>query len=236
MNYKYNLKYFNANGMIVPIGYALIIIGVLMFGLAAIDIFWGGFFFGVIFAVAGAIMVVFTTGAKSSDTDMDEQSRKHSDKLDIAAIEKFGIEDRNLKPFQPYQFSNYDFRNTDGLLVKKGGDGKYRSSRYAKTAILFTLDQMHIYEVCFSMIDSEGGDVINTYEFEYEDIEVLDVLTREYKTTIKDKPVTASYELLHFKLADGKEYEFSVHSDSEIDSLITNIFRFKKQKQAANNA
>jgi len=83
---------------------------------------------------------------------------------------KLDIDEDQVREVGPIQIDGYDYKelNTIEPEIKKGDDGKFRSSHYSGTMFLFSADQVFYYQLRFSLISDAKQEI--TREFHYDDI------------------------------------------------------------------
>lgn len=154
MNYKANLKYFKPRKLKWQI--ILIVVGLILLAPK------GGAVFGVILIIIGVAIIVFKSVGRPSDQDIDGQFN-----LKIADIRKIAqhrlmLDDDQISMIDPLQFSGYRF---DGAQVKKGKDGKMRSSLGEAMIIFFDEGGLHVFTYRFSILDPREEIGMNQYSY-----------------------------------------------------------------------
>ena len=166
MDHQLNTKYFTAKG-----GGILMIVGIALaaIGLLATFLFWELNVIGIIIAVVGIVLAFVSTGKKVKDSDIDEAIDREAKAFEEAFVDKF-ITDHSRagglkvsadapKPKRrgkPEYFGCYWFK--DVKHVKRGGDGKARSSTYCFAGILIDPDQLSLGKVLMSLVSDEKAD------------------------------------------------------------------------------
>jgi hypothetical protein len=238
MNYKYNLKYFKSSDWPVPVGSAMVIIGLIPVVLEIVGA--GGFRFiplGVIAAVIGACFMAFSLGGKSNEADFDDQINRITGTLQQTALKKLGLEDKHVKViplYDPYRFGEYDFTGSENLLVKRGKDGKYRCSVYSQSLLCFTADKLCFCRQRFSFL-SEYNDYFNDV-IPYTEIDSVFITEGSYKALIKKNTVTIKYVMFNIKNTDGRIFTAPAHNDADLDKLVEKIMKLAGQKKAVQKA
>lgn len=167
MDHQMNEKYFVAKG-----GGTLMIVGLVLaaIGLAATFFFWELRIIGIVVAIIGAVMAFVSTGKKVKDSDIDESIAREAKAFEETFVDKF-ITDHSRagglkvsadapKPKRrgkPEYFGCFWFN--DVKYVKRGGDGKARSSSYCFAGILIDPDQLSLGKNLTSIISDEKDEV-----------------------------------------------------------------------------
>ena len=103
METKRNIKYFTAPpiNVIAIIGWVIVIVGVVL-----ASMFWSTRIPGIITAIVGLFVVVFASGGKSNDTDVQYQAIEKTRNLQERSEKKFEVykEIINLKEIKPSSF------------------------------------------------------------------------------------------------------------------------------------
>ncbi|MDD4773060.1 MAG: hypothetical protein PHZ09_05575 [Eubacteriales bacterium] len=236
MNYKYNIKYFTSKTWPIPVASAMMLIGLLP---AVLQIMGVGRMFitssGIIVAFAGAVILSFALGGKTSDAEFAEQIERHTSGMQDAALKKLGLEDKHVKViplFDPCVIGEYDFSGSEELLARRGNDGKIRSTFYSQTLLLFTAEKLCLYRNRFSFI----GDYDETFldVIPYTAIDSVYITDHEYKTVVNKKKLTVKYVIFNIKDNKGTVYSHPAHNDADLDKLVDNITKLadKKKKEA----
>jgi hypothetical protein len=103
-----------------------------------------------------------------SDEEYDQlvQSKYASLNLKQRALDKTGVEESQVNEIPPCEFRHWHFdKNT---LQKRGTDGRFRSSAYQVTWLLFSDKQVYVYQYTFNM--NEDSKKERTEEYFYKDI------------------------------------------------------------------
>jgi hypothetical protein len=103
-----------------------------------------------------------------SDEEYDQlvQSKYAGLNLKQRALDKTGVDESQVNEISPCEFRHWHFdKNT---LQKRGKDGRFRSSAYQVTWLLFSDKQVYVYQYTFNM--NEDGKKERTEEYFYKDI------------------------------------------------------------------
>lgn len=238
MNYKYNLKYFTSKNWPLPLGSAMMVIGLIPTALQIMGVNGMMFFtsIGILAAFAGAIIVAFTLGGKTNDAEFTEQVQRVTKDMHDSALKKLGLEEKHIKVlplYDPYNFGEYDFTGSEELMVRRGKDGKIRSSFYSKTLLFFTTDKLCVYRQRFSFLNEYNEFFLDV--FPYTEIDSVFVTDGEYKTQWEKNNITVKYVMFNVKNNAGKVITMPAQNDADLDKLIMNIMKLIGQKKAALN-
>ncbi len=235
MNFKYNLKYFTGKEWPVPLGSGMVLIGLLPAVLQIMGLPMMFFIpFGVIAAVVGACFVIFTLGGKTSDAEFAEQVQRFTSGMQDSALKKLGIEEKHVKVmplYDPYRFGEYDFTGSEELLVKRGKDGKIRSSIYSETLLLFMSEKLGLYRQRFSFIKDYNEFFLDVIP--YTEIDSVFVTEGVYKTNYEKNNLTAKYVMFNLKSTQDTLITIPAHNDADLDKLVASIMKLVGQKKAA---
>jgi hypothetical protein len=103
-----------------------------------------------------------------SDEEYDQlvQSKYQSLNLKQRALDKTGVDESQVNEIPPCEFKHWHYdKNT---FQKRGKDGRFRSSAYQVTWLLFSDKQVYVYQYTFNM--NEDGKKERTEEYFYKDI------------------------------------------------------------------
>lgn len=205
METKRNVKYFTASAISIPviIGLAVTLIS-LVFVLINVQRL-----FAILGIIAGLFILIFATGGRSNDTDIEYQARELTKDLQELSSKKFEVYEKNhLKMLKPIDLAGYDFEAKDEpFYFKKGNDGTPRTNYFASYNLTFTGEKMYLYGKRISLTD----EAIN------------EEITGSYKYTVLGK---AEIETKTFKPENGDEltyYVFKIYDVNENIILSTCI-------------
>ena len=236
MDYKTTSKYFdNITNLFRFVGFALMAAGVI---LSLLNLILDAFVLmsiGIILLLIGVILVVFDSGRRTKDSDIEKAVHLELDKMDQKASEKMEKERRHLHEIQKYEFHSYDFRDIGSVKVKRGSDGKLRSSKVAYTALYYMTEAHHpkvmIYEYGFSLLEFDKYD--NLIEIPEENLVSAELV----QNTVKTLPVGAkadteiTYALIRITYDGDKTVSFPAKNDATSDDVVATINRSIRKKQ-----
>jgi hypothetical protein len=103
-----------------------------------------------------------------SDEEYDQLVNAKVDSLNIRqkAFDKTGVDESQVAEIPPVEFRHWHIG--DKTLQKRGKDGKFRSSAYQVTWLLFSDNQVYVYQYTLNM--NEDGKKERTEEYFYKDI------------------------------------------------------------------
>lgn len=105
-------------------------------------------------------MLVFSSGGKANDTDVDYACHEATKDIEESAEKKFEVFERSfLKMIRPVELRGFQFPEDRDVLCRKGADGRQRSNLFAASVMLFTKEKMHFYKRSVSL--TEGGEPQN---------------------------------------------------------------------------
>jgi len=221
MDFSTNIKYFGKQKNL----FLFIGIGIALLGVVMIIVGWY-FMYGLGVVLAGGAVCIIARGSKLKDDDIDVQTeRKYQDFMSHIAVDRLDIIGKEVKLFQPVEIGTYAYEGIDGILAKKGGDGKPRSSYFCRTGIFFAVDTMYIYKAMFSLIqEKEDSDMLKV---KYVDVDKAELTDEIY--TSADGILKIPYTMFRITTKAGKEFNFPMRNDAESDKLAENI-NYQSQK------
>ncbi len=235
---KFNLKYFKGKDWPITVGAGLAFIGIIPFVLAILNLV--GFYFvviGIVIAGIGAVLLLPALGGRTNEAGFEEQIERNTKPMREVLLKKMNLEEKHVKVIalhDPHMFGNYDFTGKEDILLKKGNDGKIRSSIYSSTMLMYTKDTLICYNYRFSFIDSlYKTEEIKT--FKYVNIEKAFITNGEYEYNIKETKNTVKYSCFNVKDFDGNIFTSIAKNDADLDKLVEDITLLadKYRKQAA---
>ncbi len=223
MDRQLNTKYFTAKG-----GGALMIAGIVIaaIGLLALFLFWELAAVGAIIAIVGIVMAFISTGKKVKDSDIDEGLAREAKAFEETFVDKF-ITDHSRagglkvsadapKPKRrgkPEYFGCYWFK--DVQFVKRGGDGKARSSTHCFAGILIDPDQLSLGKSLFSLVSEDKDEV--WVQAPFTDLEKAELIDPEADSAYTQ---FVRYTILRVTKKDGSLFaEIPLTADATADKM-----------------
>jgi hypothetical protein len=169
----------------------------------------------------------FSKNIPDAEYDSLVQSKYESLNLKQKALDKTGVDESQVNEITPCEFRHWHYdKNT---RTKLGKDGKFRSSAYQVTWLLFSDKQIYVYQYTFNM--DEDGKKEKTEEYFYKDITNFStssesedtVVLKVGKGCINKKPIPVHEKVDHdvFKLiVPGDSFVCDMVNDSEAEGKI----------------
>lgn len=239
MDFKTTSKYFDdISNVFRYIGFGALAVGVVLFLLNLILDMFQLMSMGIILIVIGVVLVVFDSGRRTKDTDLEKFIHLELDKMPEKAADKMESDRRHLHEIQKYEFYSYNFRDLDSVKVKRGSDSRLRSSKVYYTALYYVTEAHHakvmIYENGFSLLKYDRTE--NLTEIPEENLESAELVQK----TVSVMPVGAkgpaeyTYALINIATSDGKVISFPAKNDATSDDVVATINRsIRKRKLEA---
>ena len=236
METKRNIKYFTAPPVSIPalIGWVIVVIGVICMTMRWMRIA------GIIMAIVGFAVVVFTSGGKSTDTDLEFQISERIKNLQERSEKKFEVYEKNfLKMLKPVNLRGYDFlAKEEPFYFKKGADGVNRTNYFAGCNLIFTSEKMFVFGRRFSLTDETiDADFMASYFFT--ELSKAELEERVYEAKKGDRTIEVKYYIFRILKADGTNaLEMTVDYGADIDKYADMISRaiVTRQKELAKRA
>lgn len=236
METKRNSKYFTAPpiSVLAIIGWAIAVVGVILLFIPDFGIY------GIIVAIAGLGIVVFSSGGASNDTDLEYQISERIKNLQELSEKKFEVYERSfLKMLKPINLRGYDFHGSETpLYYKKGKDSVNRTNYFMGCNLIFTNEKVFIYGRRFSLIDESIDNILtSSYYFTELDRAVVEENIYEYKKG--DRTVQVKYYVFKLLKTDGTAaLDMCVDYGADIDKYAEQISRaiVTRQKELAKRA
>lgn len=186
METKRNVKFFIAPPISIPMIIGLVILAVSIFFVCFEDSRLGG----IIGIIVALMVLVFSSGSKSDETDIDYQAQQLTKDLQEESMKKFDVYEKNfLKMMKPIDFTGFDFEPEEEVVYfKKGKDGTPRTNYFASYNLIFTGEKMYLYGKRVSLTDEEINQTI-TGAYKYTELDHAELLEKTY-TPAKGEPVT----------------------------------------------
>lgn len=236
METKRNLKYFTAPPISIPalIGWVIVVIGIICLTM------WWTRFAGIILAIVGFVVVVFTSGGKSTDSDLEFQIAERIKNLQERSEKKFEVYEKSfLKMLKPIDLRGYDFlAKEEPFYYKKGADGVNRTNYFAGCNLIFTSEKMFVFGRRFSLTDETiDADFMGSYFFN--ELEKAELEERIYETKKGDRTIQVKYYIFRILKNGGTPaVEMTVDYGADIDKYVEQISRaiVTRQKELAKRA
>ncbi len=237
METKRNLKYFTAPPFSIfsIVGLALIAGGVL-YALA----FFDGRIIAIFVAILGAAVMVFASGGKSNDSDIDYQIAERIKNLQEMNEKKHEVYEKSfLKQRKPILLKGYDFEpSEEPLLYKKGADGISRTNYFMGANLIFTSEKIYMLARRFSLIDEAIDEEISGQWF-YNELSKATVEEKVYEYKKGERTLKAKYSVFQILKENGEPIlKMCVDTGADIDTYTDQITRViaTRQKELAKRA
>lgn len=224
METKRNIKYFTAPpiNVIAIIGWVIVIVGVVL-----ASMFWSTRIPGIITAIVGLFVVVFASGGKSNDTDVEYQAIEKIRNLQERSEKKYEVYEKSfLKMLKPINLLGYDFEaKEEPFYYMKGKDGKHRTNYFCGCNLIFTNEKVFIYGRRFSLTDDLIDEEI-TGNYFYFDLARAELEEKVYETKKGDRTIQVPFYV--FKLIKADETEalrMCVEYGADVDKAVMDITR-----------
>lgn len=231
METKRNIKYFTAPpvSVIALIGWAVAAVGVIMMAFGR----RGMMLPGVICALVGFAVVVFSSGGKANDTDIEYQAAEKIKNLQELSEKKYEVYEKHfLKMLKPINLKGYDFEaKEEPFYYKKGADGKHRTNYYVGCNLIFTSEKLYILGRRFSLTDELiDQEIAGTYF--YSELDKAELEEKKYETQKGGHPVSVPVYIVKILKKDGTEaLRMGVEYGSDIDKYVEQITRVIQVRQ-----
>ena len=238
METKRNLKYFTAPPFNVGT-----IIGLVLIALGAIYAIAFGrrsAFVGILVAIVGFAVMIFSSGGKSTDSDIDFQIAERVKNLQEMNEKKHEVYEKSfLKQRKPIDLKGYDFEPKESeFYYKKGADGVGRTNIYQAVNIIFTSEKVYLLGRRFSILDESIDEEIDGQYF-YTELSKATVEEKEYHYKKGDYDMKAKYSVFQILKDNGEPIlKMCVDTGADIDTYTDQITRViaTRQKELAKRA
>ena len=218
METKRNLKYY-----IAPPISIVTIVGLVVTVIAlCLAFFKATRMVGIVGVIVGLGIVVFSSGGKSSDTDIEFQARERVKDLRENSMKKFDVYEKNfLKMMKPLDLAGYDFEAKEkDFYYKKGQDGTPRTNIFAGYNLIFTGEKVYIYGRRLSLTDEALDENIHA-SYKYNELSHAEVTAKTF-TPEKGDPV--EYHVFTVYKADGTPalstcIDYGADSDKAVEDI-----------------
>lgn len=221
MDYKKNAKYFKPLNLKVPI--ILIIVGLIV--LFSIDTF-----VGLLIVAAGIAWIVLQIKGKPTDEDIDAAVTSQLKNMKMRALKKLGVDEDEVSEITPITFDGYVYDKR--AIIKRGKDGKYRSSKYQAVMFLFSSNEVHCFTYDFSIVENSQKESTDVYF--YKDIVSVSTQTDGTEYSVgKGKSSQFDYEYFKLTTTGGTSISCSVRNIDDAQRSINGMRSLIKSKKMA---
>jgi len=186
METKRNVKYFTAPPISIPmiIGLAITVVALLVVLLSDGQVRM----YAILGVIAGLLFLIFSSGGRSNDTDIEYQARELTKDLQEASMKKFEVYDKNfLKQLKPIDIAGYDFEAKEEVkYFKKGADGTPRTNYFAAYNMIFTGEKMYVCGKRLSLTDESINETFMA-SYKYTELEKAELEKKVYKSEKGDE-------------------------------------------------
>lgn len=217
METKRNQKYFASKGInpVLIVGLIIAVVGVVLLFMENTRTF------GIIAILAGAVVVVFGSGAKAGEYDIDNQIYGITKEMPEQAMIKYEVYERHfITIIKPIFLKGFDFSPKD-IYCKKGSDHIYRTNMYNAAQLYFTKTKIYVYGKHITLTDaSEEANYEFGGSYPYEEVEKAYI--EEKKFPVQGKEISVYY--FGLKLKSGEDvFKFTVEYGADIDKAADDI-------------
>lgn len=226
MENKHNLNYFKKSGWQKPLGFALLVLGLLFlfFGWSYLS-----YILMIIFIPAGVALFLIGSSVRSTDEEIDEFVQKNLADFKVAIEEDRNYTKRILKHLPPETVDTYRFE--EGLMFTKTKTGSVRTSEYSRAIVYVLFDEVYIAERNVSIVTNAVQDRV--LEIPYDILGSVEV-ERELKTfTFGNRNFTVTDARMHFEYGDGFVFDLPISDNIGADQLADKIKKAKGNFMAA---
>jgi hypothetical protein len=219
IDYEGNAKYFEPVRYKGGIAFGVIGLFLLLTGKS------GAVLMGLLFAGLGAFLIYRQVAGRPTDRDIDRQAHAVLAELPPRALKKLALDDDEVKLIDPIIVGGYLLDSVgSGIRVKRGKDGKFRSSKYEGVVIFFAEQELHAYKYRVSLVKK---DEISQRTDVYFYRDVVSVSTRSSSTSVsvvgETKPQTVKAEVFTLTTSGGTDIECSMDASDDDDDVSRNI-------------
>ena len=241
METKRNLKYFTAPpfSVLTLIGFGIAAVGIVF---ALLRGFGQGFrMIGILIAIVGFAVAIFSSGGKSTDSDIDYQIAERIKNLQEMNEKKHEVFEKSfLKQRKPIDLKGYDFEPKESeFYYKKGADGIGRTNYYMACNIIFTSEKVYLLGRRFSILDETIDEEIEGQYF-YSELDKATVEEKEYTFKKGDRTMKAKYSVFQILKEGGEEaiLKMCVDTGADIDTYADQVTRviMTRKKELAKRA
>lgn len=127
------------------------------------------------------------------------------------ALAKIGLDESQVNEIEPIHFEGFQFDDKKAY-AKRGKDGKWRSSAYQISWILFSSTQVYVYQYTFNM--DEDGRNEKSEEYFYKDITNCSTTSDTVEKAVLEKSGCKGEEKLKRETVDSIKFKIVVPGET----------------------
>lgn len=205
IDYQSNAKYFRP--VSYKAGIILIIFGFLLLfpGKSAFILL------GLAIAGVGILLILRQVVGKPADAEIDRQTDAVIRDIVQQALRKLGLDREEVSLIEPIVIGGHTYSPP----VKKGKDGRFRSSRFEVAVIFFGEQELHSYKYQLSLVADENRE--NTDVYFYRDVVSVSThsTSREITVVGETKPQAWKTEVFSLTTSGGTAVECMMSDSSD---------------------
>lgn len=187
---------------------------------------------GVLMITAGITFIVLQIMGRPSDEDIDRATKSKLKNMKTRALEKLGVDEDEVNEIAPIVFDGYNYTRS---LIKRGKDGKYRSSKYQAVMFFFSSNEVYCYTYDFSIVENSQKEATDVYF--YKDIVSVSTQTDGVEYSVGKGKVDPfdpfDYESFKLTTAGGTSISCSVRNYDNAQRSINGMRALIREKKMA---
>lgn len=220
MNYEKNRKYFKP--MNLTAGIIACVIGLIIALVLQVVV-------GIIIIAVGALLIFLQVKGRPTDADIDAAVTSQLANMKARALQKLGIDEDEVNEIAPISFDGFVY---DNALIKRGKDGKHRSSKYQAVMFFFSGSEVHCYTYDFSIVESSQSESTDVYF--YKDIVSVSTQTEGSEYSVgKGKSSKFDYEYFKLTTSAGTSISCAVRNIDDAQRSVNGLRNLIKIKKMA---
>jgi hypothetical protein len=173
---------------------------------------------GLLFAGLGAFLIYRQTAGRPTDADIERQVHAVMAELPQRALQKLGLDADEVTLIDPIIVGGF-FHGTlgTGSRVKRGKDGRLRSSLFEEVAIFFAEQELHAYKYQVSLVRmDESSERTDVYFYR----DVVSVSTRSSSRPVpvvgEARPQAFKTEVFTLTTSGGTDIECAMAATDDV--------------------
>lgn len=226
MNYKSNRRYFTVSDMPFYVGLITAVAGALFFFLYYSTYFLPFIVYRIMYfamfplVIAGIGIIIYSRFGRSSDETIDETVALREKGLGDDIWEAPATERKKLRSIQPLSTGSYDLAPRDGLLIRQGKDGKWRSTFYTAVRVMCTTDNVIVCSRQFSLTDDT--DRLDSVTLSFDELASVSV-GEIVSCPVEGGPEVKSGELIFNSENKSVLCRVPAHVSADVDSFVNQL-------------
>lgn len=227
MDYERYKKYFLARTFWFRyVGIALVIVGAATFILGYMNYGFSVLPIGAALAAAGAIIGWAPSAGRASEKELLSAVERLTDGAVDRALDRTGLRYKVADNMPPQMVTGYVF-NAENPYVRRGDDGRWRTSDCLCSVLIFTNIGICSVSEKFSIVEQTNPQ-ITRHELLFSDFDGARFDTEEHLVAYGKNTETARFSRLTFTLGEDAVFSLPAEKSATLEMMINDMLRHRE--------